>query len=100
MLFVPAAALACLPLQESVLTDPQLRASNECLLFPSLHHHNFSPKGVARLSFTARIEGAHSDRAASASKKDGLAAPYPLLPSSLVFPPPKGFEIALLRGWR
>ena len=31
--------------------------------------------GTARLSFTARIEGAHSDRAASASKKDGLAAP-------------------------
>jgi hypothetical protein len=29
------------------------------------------------LSFTARIEGAHSDRAASASKKDGLAAPLP-----------------------
>ena len=27
------------------------------------------------MSFTARIEGAHSDRAASASKKDGLAAP-------------------------
>ena len=24
------------------------------------------------MSFTARIEGAHSDRAASASKKDGL----------------------------
>jgi hypothetical protein len=36
-----------------------------------------SPRGVARLSFTARIEGAHSDRAASASKKDGLAAPLP-----------------------
>ena len=27
------------------------------------------------LSFTARIEGAHSDRAASASKKDGLTVP-------------------------
>jgi len=34
-------------------------------------------KGVARLSFIARIEGAHSDREASASKKDGLAAPLP-----------------------
>src|SRR5438046_2400600 len=28
-----------------------------------------------RLPSTARIEGAHSDRAASASKKDGLALP-------------------------
>ena len=36
-----------------------------------------SLQGVARLSFTARIEGAHSDRAASASKKDGLAVPLP-----------------------
>jgi hypothetical protein len=27
------------------------------------------------LSFTARIEGAHSDRAASASKRDSLATP-------------------------
>src|SRR5712692_767745 len=34
-------------------------------------------RGAARLSFTARIEGAHSDRAASASKKDGLATPFP-----------------------
>ena len=34
-------------------------------------------EGAARLSFTGRIEGAHSDRAASASKKDGLAAPLP-----------------------
>ncbi len=33
------------------------------------------PKGAARWSFTVRIEGAHSDRAASASKKDRLAAP-------------------------
>ena len=39
---------------------------------------HFALRGTARLSFTARIEGAHSDRAASASKKDGLAAP--LLP--------------------
>jgi hypothetical protein len=35
----------------------------------------FALGGTARLSFTARIEGAHSDRAASASKNDGLAAP-------------------------
>ena len=35
--------------------------------------------GTARLSFTARIEGAHSDRAASASKKDGLTVPPPTL---------------------
>jgi len=27
----------------------------EGLLFPSLHHHTFSPKGAAGLSFTARI---------------------------------------------
>jgi hypothetical protein len=40
--------------------------------------------GTAKPSVTARIEGAHSDRAASASKKDGLVAPYPTLPSSLV----------------
>jgi hypothetical protein len=53
-------------------------------LFPSPHHHTFSPKGVAGLSFTVRIEGAHSDRTASASKKDGLVAPYPTLPSLLV----------------
>ncbi len=31
------------------------------------------------MSFTARIEGTHSDRAASASKKDGLPAPLPPL---------------------
>ncbi len=37
----------------------------------------FALRGAVRLSFTARIEGAHSDRAASASKKDGLAAPLP-----------------------
>ena len=36
---------------------------------------NFALRGPARLSFTARIEGAHSDRAASASKTDGLAGP-------------------------
>jgi hypothetical protein len=32
-------------------------------------------QGVAGLSFTARVERAHSDRARSASKKDGLAVP-------------------------
>jgi hypothetical protein len=34
------------------------RASSpgEGLLFSSLHHHTFSPRGVAGLSFTARIE--------------------------------------------
>jgi hypothetical protein len=37
----------------------------------------FAVWGAVRLSFTARIEGAHSDRAASASKKDGLAVPLP-----------------------
>jgi hypothetical protein len=36
--------------------------------------------GAVRLSFTARIEGAHSDRAASTSKKDGLAVPPLTLP--------------------
>ncbi len=39
----------------------------------------FYLRGAARLSFPARIEGAHSDRAASASKKDGLAVPRPTL---------------------
>ena len=33
-------------------------------------------EGAARLSFTARIDRAHSDRARFASKKDGLAAPF------------------------
>ena len=41
------------------------------------HHHNFSLKGVAGLSFTARIGRAPFHRARSASKKDGSAAPYP-----------------------
>ena len=35
------------------------------------------PKGVARLSFTARIGRALSHRTRSASKKDGLATPFP-----------------------
>ena len=34
-----------------------------------------SPRGVARLSFTARIEGPPYHRGASASKKDSLATP-------------------------
>ncbi len=38
--------------------------------------HILSPKGVAGLSFTARIGRAHSNRARSASKKDGLVAPF------------------------
>ncbi|HZC82371.1 MAG TPA: hypothetical protein VE222_11785, partial [Nitrospiraceae bacterium] len=37
----------------------------------------FGVWGAVRLSFTARIEGAHSDRAASASKKDSLTVPLP-----------------------
>jgi len=77
------------------------RSSNDpTSLFPSLQHHTFSPKGVAGLSFTARNiltrptperaetrscpRRAQFHRARSASKKDGLAAPYSLLPRSLV----------------
>lgn len=48
----------------------------EDLLIPFLHHHTVSPKGVAGLSFTARIERARFHRARSASKKDGSAAPF------------------------
>ena len=40
-----------------------------CTITPS------RPKGVARLSFTARIGRAQFYRARSASKKDGLATP-------------------------
>ena len=39
--------------------------------------HVFSPKGVIRLSFTARMGRVRSYRARSASKKDGLVTPYP-----------------------
>jgi len=46
------------------------------LFVPLLHRHTFSPKGVAGLAFTARIERAPGHRARSASKKDGLAAPF------------------------
>jgi hypothetical protein len=35
----------------------------------------FFYKGVAQLSFPARVEGAHSDHAASASKKGGGLLP-------------------------
>ncbi len=41
----------------------------EDFLFPPLRDHTFSPKGVAKLSFTARIERAHSLRARSASRR-------------------------------
>jgi hypothetical protein len=41
----------------------------------SFYFPHFALRGAARSSFTARIEGAHSDRAASASKKDCLAVP-------------------------
>jgi hypothetical protein len=47
---------------------------------------HFALKGAARLSITARIEGAHSDRAASASKKDGLAVPLPLFQARSLSP--------------
>jgi hypothetical protein len=43
----------------------------------------FLQEGNSKLSFTARIKGAHSDRVTSASQKNGLAAPLPL-PSLLV----------------
>ena len=42
----------------------------------------FPQEGVAGLSFTARIERAPFHRARSASKKDGLAAPFPLFAKS------------------
>src|SRR5256885_14340073 len=49
---------------------------------------HFAVRGAARPSFPARIEGAHSKCALSASKKDGLAAPLIFLRSP-----------ALLQGW-
>ena len=48
----------------------------EGLLLRSLYYHTFSLKGVAGLSFPARIERTQFHRARSASKKDGLAAPF------------------------
>ena len=71
----------------------------EGLLFPSLHRHTFSPKGVAGLSFTARIEGAPSDCAASASKKVGLAAPYPTLLRPRVARAQKIIRLHPIRCW-
>ena len=61
-------------LQRGAWIGPNVRASNEALPIDFPHS---ALRGAARLSFTARIEGAHSDRAASASKKDGLAVPLP-----------------------
>lgn len=49
-----------------------LRPSNYGL---PINFPHFVIRGAARLSYTACIEEAHSDRAASASKKDGLVAP-------------------------
>jgi len=57
--------------REGGLDDLPLRVSNEGFL---LH---ISPKGVARLAFSARIGRALSHRARSASTKDGLAAAFP-----------------------
>ena len=71
------------------LVDPRLRATFSpahplarrdvplAVRGPSDWFSPLCPREAARLSFTARIEGAHSDRAASASKKDGLAVPLP-----------------------
>ena len=61
-----------------VPVNPHIRASKSIhnLAGPSLLVS--LKEGTARLSFTARIEEAHSDCAASASKKDGLAAPSSL----------------------
>ena len=61
-------------LQRVAWIGPNVRASSEALPIDFPH---FALRGAARLSFTARIEGAHSDRAASASKKVGLAVPRP-----------------------
>ncbi len=63
-------------LGEGGLNGLPLRVSDEGLLRSSQQHHAFSPKGVAGLPFTARIGRAHSDRARSASKKDGPATPF------------------------
>jgi hypothetical protein len=63
------------------LGSSPLLASDEGLLYPFLHHHASSPKGVARLSFTARIERTQFHRARSASKK-GIW-PLPSHPSKL-----------------
>ena len=50
------------PTARSFLTRPPTDTSRRAIspgegfLFPTLHHHTFSPRGVAGLSFTARIE--------------------------------------------
>ena len=61
-------------LSQSIRTYVHRRASNHLADPSSLVSLQ---EGAAELSFTARIEGAHSDRAASASKKDGPVAPSP-----------------------
>ena len=45
------------------------------------------PRGVARLSFTARVQRGPSEAARCASKKDGLMTPLPFLPLTDPLPP-------------
>ena len=52
---------------------PTARVERNFFLWSYLHPHPSS--GAASLSFTARIERAHSGRARSASKKDGWLLP-------------------------
>jgi hypothetical protein len=61
-----------LPHREGALVDPQMRASNEHL--PSVR--------VPRAGGRPGCPPHPSDRAASASKKDGLATPFPLFAKS------------------
>ena len=56
------------------------------------HFSPLRPKGVARLSFTARIGRAQFHRARSASKKDGLATPDPLFPTLLLLSSEGGLD--------
>src|SRR5207247_2279642 len=64
--------------------------SASTLFFP----HSLSAR-VTGLSFTARIEGAHFDRAASASKKDSrLPLPHPLCASIIC--PEEGVDPRLI----
>jgi hypothetical protein len=60
-----------------------LRFSRAASLIPNCARplQSLLRKEWPRLSFTARIGRAQFHRARSASKKDGLAAPYPFLPS-------------------
>ena len=62
-------------------TLPQGRASNEVLVLPFLQNHTFSPKGVAGLSFTARI--------------GRLSSFQMIFPSALVFRFWKGTHLGL-----